>query len=341
MGFVLALILMGFFASAAASAESRGVLPELWGGSVSVGYENRAEGTGGNGDPDLGTGNPRFWFTEPEDFLGTFRIYARWKFRPFRHATKVEIQYKRQEWMEGAILGRNLIELELRQGLTKRSRLELEVEYAPQIYLRHRVDKDAVSGEPRFRPEAYGQIDLELGYRRTLGPNFHATALASYTTRDETRWFEERDRTRRGLGLGLEFPVGGRTQVEPEYQYRVSTSRNEPDLGSDLSYREHLVELKLRTRHERFIGPWDLEMRTRWKFRRYTTDNQDDERRYKRDEQVYFWDIKLRRFFGRVAPFLSWEATGRWVDVPGNVEVVDEDGEIDRSFVELGLDWEF
>jgi hypothetical protein len=339
--FVIPVLATLVLAPLSVRADSRDMLPDSWGGKLAVGYENRAESNSEPGDPATGTGNPRFWYTEPEDILGIANLWAKWKLRPFRQASRIKLEYERQEWMEGEILGRNLLTLELRQGLSKRSRLELEVEYAPQVYVRHRSDKDAEPGEARFRPEAYRETEVELAYRYSWPPReLHTTILANYTVRDMTRWFNERDRKRVGGGLSLDLPLSGRTRIKPEYQFRVNTSRNEPDLGRDLSYREHVLELRLATGGDWVLGPWGLDVQARLKLRHYTTDNPEDTRRYRRNEQTYYWDVKLKRRVGPVTPFASWQAFGRWVDVPGNVETVDEDGEIDRSLLQIGLEWE-
>ncbi len=322
-------------------AGSRPLAPDSWGGKLSIGFDNRGDAGNTSGDAALGTGNPRFWFTESEDFIGFFNIWGKWKFRPFRRPSRIALEYERQQWVEGEILSRNLFTLELRQTLSERSRLELEVEHAPQVYLTHRLDKDALPGEPRFRPEAYRETEFGLAYRYAWTPSFSSTAFVTYTIRDDTRWFEERDRKRPGLGLALDLPLGPSAWVVPEYQFRVNNSRNEPDLGRDLSYREHVAELRVGKWSDRFFGPWYSEIRTVWKFRHYTTDDPEDIRRYQRNDQIYTWELKLKRSFGTLTPFLAWQAAGRWIDVPGDVESVDEDGDIDRTITQVGIEWEY
>ena len=328
-------------AAPSAEADWRDLVPGAWGGRAAFGYEQRDKGDVGRGDPLLGTGAPRFWFAEPQDVTGDFHVWGEWKIRTVGQSTKFEFSYERRQWVDSEILGHNVYGIRLRHAPSDRSRLELGAEYIPQIYKQHRADKDALPGEPRFRPEAFQETDLELGYRRTWGADLYATAFVTYTVRDETKWFNERDLKRPGLGLNVDLPLGDRTRLEPEYEFRVNASRNKPDLGSDLSYREHVAQLRFRTLSDAALGPWDLAARTRWRFRSYTTDNPEDPRRYKRHEQIYFHSVRLRRPAGNAAPFVSWEITGRWVDVPAGVETADEDGEIDRSFLQLGVEWEF
>ncbi len=324
----------------AMAGESR-FIPDSWGGKASVGYERRTTSGDVSGDPDAGTGVPRYWYTEPDDAIGLVNFWGRWKFRPFSRPTRIKLEYERLQWKEGGILSRDVLELELRQDLSSRSRLELEIEFTPQVYNTHRIDKDALPGQPRFRPEAYQETEAELAYRYAWSPDFFTTATLSYTARDETPWFRERDRRRPGAGVGLDFKLGPHVRLVPEYTFRSNSSRNEPDLGKDLSYREHVVDLQVGGGFDGPMGPWRLDLETRWKFRHYTTTDAEDTRRFGRDERIYTWRIVLRRPAGIITPFAAWEIAGRAIDVPGDVEDVDEADDIDRRYVQLGMEWRY
>lgn len=315
--------------------------PDSWGGKLSVGYEDRAIDGDVSGDPATGTGPPRYWYTEPDDFLGLVNVWSRWKFRPFRYPTKLKFEYERRQWAEGDILARDIFILELRQDLSPKSRLDLEVEHTPQIYNTHRVDKDAQPGQPRFRPEAYQETEAALAFLYRWAEDFSITTFTSYTARDETPWFRERDRRRLGAGFSLDFLLQPQLRVIPEYEFRSNSSRNEPDLGADLSYREHSLDLKL---SRPGVGPlrrWQLDVESRLKFRHYTTDDQEDTRRYRRVERIYAIRLVLRLPFETVTPFASWEAAGRSINVPGDVAEVDEADDIERTLIQLGIEWRF
>jgi hypothetical protein len=314
--------------------------PYRWGGELSLAYEDR-ESEDAAGNPTTGTGNPTFWFAETEDVIGAGGIWLQWKLRPFSQSTRIELGYYREQWIEGEILSRDRFELELRQGLSPRSRLELEVEYSPQIYVTHRRDRDATSGEPVFRPDAYREIDLELKLERELASRVEASLFGTYTSRRETQWFRERDRTRPGVGAGIVFPLARALEARSEYEYRVTSSRNEPDLGRDHSYREHVIDFELTGAMVRFPTPLRLIVATRWKLRSYTTDDPEDERRFERSEQIVSWRARLERPSERVTPYVTWETLGRSIDAPGDIDVVLESEDYGRALLRAGLEWEW
>ncbi len=326
-----------------ADFESEDLIPRRWGGWYAIGYDDRRVSPQGLGDPETGTGDPAFWFAEPQDQQLSVRGWAQWKTRLLGARTRVELLYERQEWAQGRILGRNLWELEVRQDLDQISSLELEVEHSPQTYRRHRVDKDAPPGTPRYRPQVFSETELELGYIREWGDALESYVFLTHSYRDENRWFNERDRWRTGGGLEIEIPLTDWIEVTPGYAYRASRYRNKPDLGTDRAYYEHLTELALRA-DQRLLGRfWRLEGKIRWKFRSYTTDDPEDESRYRRDDRIYYWAAKLSRADAEIGPFISAESSGRHVDAPADLDDPDDEdaSEVDHLLIRLGLEWSF
>lgn len=328
-------------ASLSARADRSDLVPRRLGGGYALGYDGRRLGPLGEGDAESGTGDPAFWFAEPRDMQLSIRAWAQWKTRLAGERTRIEILYERHEWAQGRILGRNLWELEVRQDLGARSSLELAVEYSPQIYRRHRLDEDAAPGEPRYRPQAFRETEFELEYLRQWTGDLAAGLFVTHSYRDENSWFNERDRWRSGAGLAVEFPIAGLIELEPTYEYRVSRYRNKPNLGTDRAYYEHLAELALRADLPLRGGPWRLAGKVRWKFRHYTTDDPEDESRYRRGDRIYYWTVKLCHADAKVTPFVSAEISGRWVDAPADPgDPDDEDaGEVDHTLVRLGVEW--
>lgn len=313
--------------------------PRSWGGRLAVGIEQRTAASEEASDPDLGTGDGRFWYAEVEDARLSLQLWSQWKTRLAGRPMRIEASYERMEWARSPILGQDLFELELRQGVSKRSLFELALAYTPQIYSRHRIDKDALPGEPQFRPQARRELGAEIGWTHAWRSDFASRLFLDLTLRDESRWFEERDCRRTGAGASCEFPVGG-IDLVPCYEYRVNRSRNEPDLGSDLSYREHLAELRLRHSGAALPGgPYRVELATRWKFRAYTTDDPEDDWRYGRREQIYSMTARVSRPMGWLVPFVSLETYGRAAKTAVE-EAFDEDDDADRTFFLLGVEWE-
>ncbi|MGD8396306.1 MAG: hypothetical protein PVF43_12615 [Candidatus Eiseniibacteriota bacterium] len=305
-----------------------------------MGYERLGGGEDADtADPVAGTGPPRFWFTEPRDGVGALQLWVRWKQRPIgRLRSHVILEYERQQWIEGNVLSRNVYGLELRQEITRRDRLELEIEYTPQVYVTHRSDDDAPPGAPEFRPDAYEQVEWALGHRHRWGRGIDTTVHAEYTIRTETEWFRERDRKRWGGGLELDTPLWAGLRANPEYTYRVNRARNEPDLGKDISYREHVIDLTVSRRNDWPGGPWELDLITRWKLRNYTTDDVDDQRRFGRSDRWSSWQVRVRRPLGAWTPFVVWKKSGRDVSVPEE-DLLDDFTDIARDLVQLGVEW--
>ncbi len=121
-----------------------------------------------------------------------------------------------------------------------RSRVALEVAHRPQIYGRHRFDKDALPGAFQFRAEVHKRWDLELEMRRRHGDRVQFTLALNGSWREYAEAFRERDRVRLGVLGEVEFEIDRRLTVGSEVGVRRSRSRNEPDLGKDLSNREWL-----------------------------------------------------------------------------------------------------
>jgi len=207
--------------------------------------------------------------------------------------------------------------------------------------LRHRVDKDASPGDPRFRPETYAGVEAELAFTRDWSI-FETSVYGTYDLRDENRWFNERDR--RGLGIGgeLGWSAGASTQLRPYYEFEVTRSRNEPDLGSDLSHREHAFGFRWVQDLQLLGAAWKVETQSKWKFRTYTTDDPTDTSRYDRRDRTFY-----RNFYGSArllwarklwSPFVSGSIYRR---IAGNANNEADDTESDKVNLHLGVAFAF
>lgn len=319
-------------------ADAQSLMPRRWGGRCAIGYDETRNVSTADVDPASGTGDGRYWFAQPRDAQLCMGLWADWKMRLAGKRTRLRLDYERLEWANGRILGRDRFTAEASRDMSSRSSLDCEVEYAPQIYSRHRADKDALLGEPEYRPQARRELAFELGWEQKWRAFPVTRIFLTYTIRDENSWFDERDARRIGAGLTSGFALFG-SSLELTYEYRGNESRNEPDLESDLSYREHVAELQLGGLFAAPGGPWGLDLRNRWKFRNYTTHNIEDDRHYGRRETIYSWLVKLRRPGAVVSPFVSVEATGHSAQTLAAEESAEED-DIGRILARIGVEWE-
>ena len=344
-------ILLGSIATAAVSPsyadERGGEDPSPWrpaaaGGTVSVGWHDNILGSSTAEEAGFESGDPDYLFVVDrlDDWRLDLGLWGRWEIPSFYRKARAELGYRRAEWKSGDILGRDRYVLELRQRLPGRSQIDGSLSYEPQVYQRHRVDKDALPGEPRFRPEALEVTELELGYTRFLS-SVRATLFGGHGTENRTKWFRERDEEVWRGGLSLTPPPLRSVVFSSHYEYARGHSRNEPDLGSDRSFRQQAVGIGLAS--EPRWGRLALQLRAdgRVKFRAYTTRDPEDESRFDRDDLIFYWSAKVGTAAGRLRPFVAAEGTQRSVNLPSEADASDEDGEYQSNLIRFGLDWEY
>lgn len=311
-------------------------IPDSWGGAVSVGWEDRSSSDNDPIDPEQGTGDGRYWFARQDDIAFRSEVWARWKFSSLHRKARAKVLYGRSDWAHGVILGQQLFRVALAQELTKHDGLSLEVSHSPQLYSRHRADKDARAGEPEFRPEAYTEWESEVAFEHEWSPAVSSMVFLNVTSRDATQWFAERDQDRTGFGVSIPVEIGGALTVQSTYEHGRNTARNEPDLGSDRSYREHVLDLDIRVKESH---GWQVELGARAKLRSYTTNNPEDNR-FDREDRYVGGSVELSRSWSRARPFITVEGSRRNILSVSELQQADlDDDESDHWLARLGLSW--
>lgn len=332
------LVMLAVGLGSAAGTALASWAPEVVGGTVAGVFESRPiEGTEAAIDPAAGTGDGRYWFAPPEDWGGSLEVWSRWKFRSALGKSKVKLSYARNDWAEGGIFAQDAFGLDLTHDLGAGFEFAADVEYAPEVYKRHRADKDALPGEPRFRPETFSDLEMELSLGKSFGP-LTTLLLGAIERRDENRWFEERDRSGRGLGAGLEFGLWNGSAFRPTFLRSRIESRNEPDLGSDLSFDEDSYAL----RYLQDLGDFRAEFYGKVDLRAYTTTDPDDDNRFGREDTGRYLSGKLSWRAAAFRPFVGYEISRSSSELPGVAAEDQDDGEDERSLARLGVDvqWE-
>ena len=177
------------------------------------------------------------------DSFSRSSVQADWSVgRPFGMKTKLRGRYERAQYIGESIKSENAYAVSLQARAGKRDRITLGANLFPQIYGRHRLDKDAVPGAAQFRAETQVRTDLGLEWERRRADGLRLIAGVEGSWRNFNRPFDERDRNRASLRLGLGKGLSSRLAATMEGAVRRSRSRNLPDLGRDLSNWEWVLE---------------------------------------------------------------------------------------------------
>lgn len=337
------IAVLGPGAHGAASADNAAWSPDSWGGRIGVGYQTNVIGASQRELEAFRTGDdPDYFFVveDMDDWLVTAKLWAEWRLPSFYKSLQLELGYGRSEWSQSPVLGRDHFAATLTQRLPGDSNVQLAVEYEPQVYLRHRPDDGAAFGEPRFRPEAFQGWAVELAYTHPFVAGSAITLLGLFESRNETQWFRHRDREQWGAGLDLGVPLTDWLELEPGYEYVDADAYNPPEIDSDRSFREHGASLRATAKGQALGQKWYFEAGGKMRFREYTTNDREDDSRYGRHDRPYYWNVKLQRRGGIIAPYLLFERGGRTIDLPSGADVSTEDGEYESELWQLGLEFE-
>lgn len=322
-----------------ARAESP-VRPTAIGGAVAVGYHDNILGSSTNEELAFRSGSPGYLFIVDrlDDTRSEVEIWGRWEFPSFYKKARIEVGYQRSEWIHTPILGQDRYRISVRQKLPRDLQFDLRVRHKPQVYLRHRLDKDAPPGLPAFRPESVRETEVQTTFSRAFG-SMRASAAYLHSVEDRNQWFNERDERGDAALFGLKIPFAGAFTFSSEFLVARGRSRNEPDLGSDRSYREQGPSLGIAV-DGGTDDSWQIAASGRLKWRRYTTDDAQDESRYRREDQISGVGLRASTAIGSVRPFAAIEWSGRRVDLPPGAGAADEDGEYESTWIRSGLEWE-
>lgn len=187
------------------------------------------------------TGDPGSFFVvdRMDDQVLDLDLEARWDVgRIAGLKSDLRLGYERVQYLHESIRSENRYLVDWRSRLGPSSRFQARFGHTPQIYGRHRRDKDAVPGAPLFRAETQRRSDLGLALMHGGATGWQKEAGIEGTIRDYTAAFNERDRKRVGVTAAVSWIRQGGPRLGLGCEFQRSRSRNEPDLGSDLSYRE-------------------------------------------------------------------------------------------------------
>ena len=275
-----------------------------------------------------------------EDYFFQGEIEADWKLgRPFGFRTKIRPGYRRIQYLNETIYSEDRFSLKLISRPGDRTRFSLWFAYQPQIYGRHRLDKDAAPGEPMFRAETHQRWEIEAKVNRRVAQRWEVLFELGNTYRDYTDAFDERDRNRFEVATGARWFPEAWLELGLLVGFRTTKSRNEPDLGKDLSNRELVVRPNVRVKERGLIPEIELSYRSIWRY--YTSDNPEDRNHYKRDDLYGELRVELIRSLTRnVALDFRYSYKWRSGDLDSGFEIdFDEEGSFSESVLAGGFLW--
>ncbi len=274
------------------------------------------------------------------DAFSRFRIGADWALgKPFGRKSKLKSSFERVQYIGENIKSESGYSLSLQTRVGKRSRLTLGSDYRPQIYGRHRLDKDGLPGDPRFRAEIQRRVNLGLEFENRRSSTLTLFGGMERSWRDYNDPFAERDRKRLSLYSGFEKELSRWLSLKLQVAARRSRSSNEPDLGKDLSNREWLFEPALS--FAGFLGMGEFVIEGDFNRRHYTSEIAADWNH--RGRVDWIGSIRLqgsRDLSPELALELSYARGWRTAKLDsGQVVAYDEEGSFSENVFSLSLNW--
>lgn len=273
-----------------------------------------------------------------QDAAGVLTAEGRWATRLAGHKTEARLGYQRLQYVHETIRNENHYSLLLRTRFGEQTTASFDFELAPDLYGRHRRDKDALPGDPMFRPEVRTEYDAGLTLERALGPELFSRIGLEVTVRDFNEPFNERDRFRIGGMSGFSWR-SDRVRWDMNGGYRRLTSRNDPYLGSDLSYREWTLRSAVECARC-FGAPVRLRAQARHDWTHYTSSDPTDNSHFGREDGE--WELGAGARYA-LTTHLDWEAVvaRAWRQTNASLSAAfsDEEGAFHDTFVTTGLAW--
>ena len=272
-----------------------------------------------------------------QDAAMTMGVDGRWPL-PGAGKTDVRLRYERINYLHEAIRSENHYSLLWRTQPNPGTRVDFSLEFAPDVYQRHRKDKDALPGDPVFRAEVRNEWDSALQIVRALSTAWSSEVVLEGSARDYGQPFEERDRWRAGGRTGLAWQSRDGFKLDVSGGYERLRSSNVPYLGSDLSYRAWSLRSAIEAAC--FSGFLKLKGYAERSRLRYTSTDPGDNSHFGREDLE--WDLGglVQHAISRS---IDWKATiahvRRDARAPLAASDFDEEGSTRDTFLATGLAW--
>lgn len=337
LGSLLALLALGFGTGAGAHLH-----PQRVEASVGIGYDTNLLNASAAERRAFEENDPQAFFSvnRMEDLFWIGMIAADWKLgRPLGLKSKLRARYERTQFLYNPIKSEDGYGLALQTKMDRRTRVAFQLGLRPQVYGRHRMDKDAQPGQPQFRAEVHRRWDAGVGVRRALGRRWEAEAELVGSVKDYNGLFNERDRRRVGISAGMGWLANRTLELRFEGGFRRTWSRNKPDLGKDLSCREWIAEPRIRFGGLAVFSELEVALGLTW--RRYTSEDPGDWNHCGRHDLMRDLLVRLARSLSAsTALTMTYAARWRKARLDSGLSVdYDEDGSFSENVFTGGLNW--
>lgn len=334
-GNLLLLLLCGLLLSG--SAVQAALRPERIALDLSAAYDDNVLNASDAEREAFDTNGPEalFAINRMEDMFVASGAEADWRLgRPWGVKVKGRLSAERIQYLHNPIRSTSSFGMKVQLKLGHGSEVALGARYQPQIYGRHRRDKDALPGAAQFRAEVHRRWDMDLGYEIDVTKHLSIAAEVSGSRKDYNTPFNERDRNRWGLALeaAREFGRSGEWSLTGEYQR--ASSRNEPDLGKDLSYHEWIVAPAWQ-----LAPPLAFTIGCELTWRTYHSELPEDWNHAGRQDFMGSLEFETRRALSpRIAGFIAYAWRWRSAELDSDVSIdYDEEGTFSESVISAGL----
>ncbi|TMQ62937.1 MAG: hypothetical protein E6K77_06305 [Candidatus Eisenbacteria bacterium] len=195
---VLGLGIVGFLACSAGFARAD-LRPKAVNAEMLVGYDTNVLDASDAEIMAFETHDPGSFFVveQMKDAALQMSIDGRWALAA-GSKTDARLRYTRLQYLRETIRSENHYSLQWRSRASTNTLIDFSLAFAPNVYARHRRDKDALPGDPVFRAEVRNEWDSALQIARALGPHWSSVSVMEGSIRDYRRPFDERDRWRGG-----------------------------------------------------------------------------------------------------------------------------------------------
>ncbi len=318
------------------------LVPEEMEGRVLFGHDSNLLDASDAERRAFASASPEAYFVvdDMEDEFLAFAWEGTWELgRAAGAKHEIGLGYERKQFLNNSIKSEEAFAGTYQLRPSGDLRFGLEVQYSPQVYGRHRFDKDALPGATQFRSEVHERWDVELEMRRQQSEHVELTFQFEVSQRHYLEAFAERDRVRLGGGGEIEIELSSDWKAGAELAYRRNRSSNDPDLGKDLSNREYLVTPFVEVEWPPMASTLAFSVELTW--REYTSLDTQDWNHFGRHDRFGDLSVSLERELSRwTSLYTEYRRQWRHVRLDSGQDVdYDEEGAFSEHIISGGVRW--
>ena len=293
-------------------------LPQEFDARLSVGHDSNLLDASDGERASFASHDPKSFFvvSSMSDQFVEGEIRGVWRLRHFLAGRpSLRLGYLHRQYLDNPIKSGDHYALEAQARPAARTRVDVGLDFQPQIYGRHRRNNNALPGEPLFRPEVQRRSDGSADVTQGIGGSTSLKAGIEGSVRDYQAPFEARDRRLLGgsAAVSQSLPLGWRIGLGGGYRW--TRSRNDPASPVDLSNREWTLSGRLKAASDRLAAALEVDLEIGW--RHYTSSDPADVTHFGRDDRVAGVSVALtRELAGSLASVTRFTRGLRTANIP-------------------------